>query len=219
LQILCEGKDDTEFFSRLVVARGLTDYHCMCPIGEDSRCIGKGGFRKHLDLIVQWIPSGVPLKGIVIVADCDDDPEAAFREVRRSVLDAGFPDPETPQTIRTNRSGPAPTFAIMMAPWHDRPGNLELVIWEALEPLFVNHVEGIQAFSRHCGAHERTISLQAKFNLRCLIAAMLPTDPSRSLVYFLQRPREICPIDHFDPSFSQMYDFLKDFADAVMGRQ
>jgi len=32
-------------------------------------------------------------------------------------------------------------------------------------------------------------------HLRCLIAALSATDPSLSVVYFLQKPYEICPVD------------------------
>lgn len=218
LQILCEGRDDLEFLSRFVSARGLTDYHCMCPTGEDGRCLGKGGFKQHLELIAAGVPTGVPLKGIIIASDCDDDPEASFRDVQRSVRQAGFPNTDRAQTIRTNHSGPAPTYAIMMLPWTGTEGNLELLIWKAIKPQLSQHLPGIEDFAQRVGADSRTLSLRSKFNLRCLIAASIATDPSLGIVYFLQKPYAICPIDYFNPLFTQIYDFLKHFADTVMDR-
>jgi hypothetical protein len=94
LQILCEGADDAEFFARLAHARGLSEYHAECPKGADQRCIGKGGFAKHLELMKQGIPSGVPLKGIIVAADSDEDPQASFREVQRSVTLSGLRVPD-----------------------------------------------------------------------------------------------------------------------------
>ncbi len=51
LQILCEGADDAEFFSRLAHDRHLSKYYVACPKGPDGRCVGKGGFAKHLKLM------------------------------------------------------------------------------------------------------------------------------------------------------------------------
>ena len=214
LQILCEGADDAEFFARLTQARGLNRYHVECPKGKDDRPIGKGGFAKHLELIKQGIPSGAPLRGIVIITDSDEDPDASFREVQRSIRQSGLRVPDKPLDIMTNRSG-FPATAVMMVPWHDRHGNLERVIFDALIQMVPHLNPCLEAFRDCAGAQDRTESLQAKMLLRCLIAALNPHDPSETLTNFLKAPIQYCPIDYNHAAFSQFWDFLTTFSDKL----
>lgn len=216
LQILCEGADDAEFFTRLAQAKGLTQYQAECPKGPDGRCVGKGGFAKHLELMKQGIRSGVPLKGIVVVADCDEDPLAAFREVQRSITLSGLRVPDEPLEIMTNHSG-FPATAALMVPWHDRRGNLERVIFDALSNAVPHLVPCLVTFRDCCKAQDRTESLQAKMLLRCLIAALNPHDPSETLTNFLKAPIEFCPIDYNHGAFLQMADFLAAFSQRILG--
>ncbi len=116
----------------------------------------------------------------------------------------------------TNHSG-YPATAVMMVPWHDRQGNLERVIFDALIET-VPHLRRCVEDYRDCiGAGERTQSLQAKLLLRCLIAALTPHDPSETLVTYLKEPIQICPIDYTHAAFSQMADFLATFSQAITG--
>jgi uncharacterized protein DUF3226 len=216
LQILCEGADDAEFFTRLAHARGLNQYHVECPKGEDKRPLGKGGFARHLDLMKQGIPSGVPLKGILVVADSDEDPVVAFREVQQSIRSSGLRVPDNPLEIMTNHSG-FPAIAVMMVPWHDRRGNLERVVFDALIQIVPHLNPCLETFRDCCGAQDRTESLQAKMLLRCLIAALNPQDPSATLTNFLKAPVEFCPIDYSHAAFSQMADFLTTFSQRMIG--
>ena len=215
LQILCEGGDDEKFFEFLSKTRGLTHYQATCPRGKDGRCAGKGGFQNHLQLIKNQVPSGTPLKGILIAADSDENPVAAFREVQKSLRHADLPYPDMPLHIRKTHSAPA--IAVMMIPWHNRKGNLETVILNALRPLFPNLMPCIEEYSHGCLAHDRAESLLAKFHLRCLIAALHASDPSLSLTYFLQKPFAICPIDYMNPLFDPMAQFLGQFAREALG--
>jgi hypothetical protein len=215
LQILCEGADDAEFFTRLGHARGLNQYHVVCPKGADGRCIGKGGFARHLELVKQGIPSGVPVKGILIAADSDEDPGQAFSEVHRSIVLSELRAPDSPLEIMTNRSG-FPATAVMMVPWHNRPGNLELVIFEALKQIVPHLIPCLEKFRDCCNAQDRTESLQAKMLLRCLITVLNPSDPSATLTNFL-KDSTCCPIDYNHETFSRMADFLATFSETVLG--
>ena len=211
MQILCEGADDAEFFTRLAHARGLAQYHVECPKGEDGRCVGKGGFAKHLALMKQGIPSGVPLKGILVVTDSDEDFGATFREAQQSIRLSELRVPDEPLEIKTNHSG-FPATAIMLVPWHDRRGNLELVILNALKQIVPRElIECAEGFRDCCEAQDRTESLQAKMLLRCLITALNPHDPSETLSNFLKAPVEFCPIDYNHEAFAQMADYLAAF--------
>ena len=216
LEILCEGADDAEFFARLTQARGLNQYHVLCPKGLDGRCLGKGGFARHLDLLKQGIPSGVPLKGVLVVADTDEDRGESFREVRRSITASGLRVPDNPLEIMTNHSG-FPATAVMMVPWHDRTGNLERVIYDALAQMVPHLVPCAEAFRDCSNAGGRTESLQAKMLLRCLISVLNPSDPSITVTNFLKGPIEFCPIDYSHATFTQMTDFLATFSQQIMG--
>jgi len=211
LQILCEGGDDATFFENLAKSRSLTTYHATCPQGIDGRCIGKGGFAEHLTLIRQGVPSGVPLSGVLIVADSDDDPIASFRDVQRSIRQSDLRVPDNPLQVMTNHSG-TPAVAVMMVPWHDRVGNLEMVILDALKPLYPHLVPCLESFRDCARAEDRTPSLQAKMLLRCLISILNPIDPSLALTWFLKRPIEICALDYNCDALSPYAHFLTQFS-------
>jgi hypothetical protein len=215
LQILCEGADDAEFFARLALARGLHQYNAHCPKGPDGRCIGKGGFKKHLELLKQGIPSGVPLKGVVVVADSDEDPVVSFREVQKSIAASELRVPDDPLQIMTNHSG-FPAVAVMMVPWHDRRGNLECIVLDALRDIVPQLFPCLEAFRDCCGAQNRPESLQGKMLLRCLITALNSDDPSATLTNFLKAPAEICPINYSHAAFTPIADFFRTFAEKVL---
>jgi hypothetical protein len=215
LQILCEGADDAEFFARLAHDRNLPEYHAECPKGADQRCIGKGGFARHLELMKQGIPSGVPLRGIIVAADSDEDPHASFEDVQRSIQISGLRVPDQALEIMTNHSG-FPFIAVMMVPWHDRRGNLERIIFEALSEIVPHLIPSVEQFRDSCGAQNRSESLQAKMLLRCLITVLNPRDPSVTLTNFLKSP-EVCPIDYNHAAFSQLANFLTAFSQIALG--
>lgn len=100
----------------------------------------------------------------------------------------------------------------MMVPWHDRNGNLELLIRDAIQEAAPHLTPFIEDFCRGCHADERPEDLLAKMHVRLQIAALNPTNPSLALTYYLHKPIEICPIDYQHRAFDQIAGFLAQFA-------
>jgi hypothetical protein len=122
--ILCEGRDDIAFFRRMIELRGLPNYHIRDTSEKKGYRAGNTKFKTSLEGLE--LNSGYrKLRKIVVVSDCDENPNESFNFVREQVyqafnincgLDAPLQITETPSGIN---------ISIAMIPAENQVGNLE----------------------------------------------------------------------------------------------
>jgi hypothetical protein len=125
--LLCEGMHDKQFFDYLLIQHSLPAFQTAsfgfvggAPPNRDgvdyldkalNAIVGIGGFRNVL-------------QAILIVADNDDDPVAAFQKVRRLIGAAAAHSYSVPTAELTKAVG-QPTIVVMMLPWTGVRGALD----------------------------------------------------------------------------------------------
>jgi hypothetical protein len=214
LLILCEGDADVAFFKRLLRTRQIPGFDVICGKGQDGRCMGESGFRPFFEAISGGATSGPTVKGIIIVRDSDKDGGASFGKVKamlKSIPRA--PVPEKPMEIK--KAGGFPTVAILLIPWHDRPGTLDTLLLDCISNEHAEVVtECASEFARCAGAGGWHVCHLSKLKLRCILGALTKGNPGMSVALSLQRTD--CIFDVMHTSIDRIAEFLKTFATAAL---
>jgi hypothetical protein len=67
------------------------------------------------------------IKGVLIVADSHDEPEATFADIRGQIKARGFPEPKQLLQV-AQRTADHPAVAVMLIPDETTPGGLETLL-------------------------------------------------------------------------------------------
>jgi hypothetical protein len=211
--VICEGRADTVFVSRLLQHRlGVTDISVRCTHTAGPRCAGKDGLTdtlKALDAARSTIPETI--RGIAILFDSDESPDDSFKRVIKLIKAAKleYPLPDHPLEVKNGRD--RPSIAIGLLPWHNRQGHLDQLIFEALQGTHADLSQPITDFE--AATNHRTkewkFGPKSKLRLRCLIAASHQRDPGVALAYYLESSD--CPVDFDSACFDPLMAFLNDF--------
>lgn len=125
--ILSEGKADRVFLKHLLEVRGID--HNFEFFANDKYGAGNTAFEASL--------KGLPVergfenvKAILIVTDCDEEPERSFQKIQEQIKEAQFIVPEKPfEIVKTEN---LPVLVVVMIPFDNVCGNLESYIVRAM---------------------------------------------------------------------------------------
>jgi len=191
-QIICEGRDDVEFFLRLLRDRNIAGYNVGFPKGADGRPLGKDRFDERIDQILAF--ATVPIRGIIVVADSDDDPAGRFADACEHFRGKVLPIPKAAMQERKSGTSGTPKTAVIMIPAHGVEGGLETLVLSCCAEV-EEFRECINSFCL-CVDTPRSILERDKLRLRALIAALNPKDPSASISNLLSTARRPFPMTH-----------------------
>ena len=196
-QIICEGKDDCAFFSRLVRNRHLEGFQ----VGGDH---GKDLFHLRIAHIQNF--ATVPIRGYVIIADNDDDPADRFDNACKQLRKMKLPVPPFPYQIQTGTDGTR--TAVLTIPDENVEGGLETLLISCCDGL-TQHAACIDQFCACVMTPRRKIDAD-KLRLRATIASYQLDDPSVSILFWVGEERR--PFEMTHTALNRIADFLATFA-------
>ena len=217
-RIICEGAADSSFFNSLIGIRGILNCEADCARlnKEPNRCAGKDGITDTLRGLKGYaeIEPG-ELRGVVIAIDTDTNPKERLGETVTAIKNAGLKSPTKYLEIRERLKDEEFAIAILGIPWHDRPGNLDLLLFDAMQ---ITHADILPPLDQFCGQTQArnghwAVGPKAKMRLRCTIAASYGDDPGIALSYLLRSGHN--PIDLTHVVFDPIADFLGKFIAAI----
>ncbi|HLY61931.1 MAG TPA: DUF3226 domain-containing protein [Terriglobia bacterium] len=221
--IVCEGRDDKAFFTKLFEAHGIQDFEAECARtnNDPKRCAGKSGITDTLLGLkaVNDLNPGI-LRGIIIAVDSDEDPAKSFESVRRSIKETKMQLPVPDQALipKLDPQGMDPAIAILSIPWIDQPGHLDSLLFDSMQ---TSHADLIAPIEDFCDSTEHRTrdwaqNNKSKMKLRCAIAASKEGEPGLSLAYFLESSE--CEINFKDVKFNKIVNFIKEFSEHLNGK-
>ena len=204
--ILCEGPEDVCFFRALIEDRNIQ--HCHLDHTGLSRN-DRGGNSKFGSKLraLKFNRTFRVIERILLVADSDDDPVAAFANVRAQVEAAGLPAPAA-VGVSTESN---PSIRIITMP-HSAAGHLETCLIDAasatnptITAFAQNFVDNVTTSAEWTGPR------RDKLMLRSLVSAGWPRDPGINLAPLFQdiQARRRIPLNH--QSFNPLAAILSDF--------
>jgi len=204
--IVGEGKGDAAFVSYLCEARTIdvSDFQI-----EDAG--GSGNFGDYIEGL-RLRPNFDRAKGLLVIGDGDDRPEANFTRIRGHLKKGKLPFPNEPLHVARNGPGGL-AVAVMMLPYTlaagPLKGSLETILLTSVEQNNIAIGACIDAYHA-CVGKGRTRNEEHKFRLRCFLAALFPEDPNISLQFALSPTRNLIDLNH--PCFDEVADFFRGFA-------
>jgi hypothetical protein len=213
-RVVCEGAADAAFFNSLIKVRKIANCEADCARlnTEPNRCAGKNGITDTLQGLKGYaeINPG-KLRGVVVAIDVDTDPKQRLKETIEAIRAADLKSPTKYLEIRPRIKDDEFALAIIGVPSPDAPGNLDLLLFNAMAD---SHADVMRPLEDFCAAtHARNghwlISSKSKMRLRCTIAATYQDDPGLALSYLLLRHDS--PIDLAHLTFNPIAAFLTDF--------
>ncbi|MBL8660467.1 MAG: hypothetical protein JNM75_12010 [Rhodospirillales bacterium] len=200
--VLCEGPQDRAFLGALHQDRKLPPAQITCPSNHKLPG-GKDGFRLFLLAIRAWT-SFPRLKELVIVADSDADPTAAFQSVAEHLRAAGgYPVPVTPH----DKAAGSPSVVVLMVPWHDLQGALETICFDAAAGAHPAEAGCVNKFASCTGADNWPPQKFAKMRIHALVAATHRQNPGVGLGNVWAQAPSLIPISA--PAFDRIADFFR----------
>jgi hypothetical protein len=217
-RIVCEGAADRSFFNSLIKAHKIPHCEAGCAHFDKDpyKCAGKNGITETLRGLKGYaeIEPG-KLLGVVVAIDTDSDPKARLKETIESVKAADLKSPtKYLEPMPRTKEGEF-SIAILGIPWHDKAGNLDLLLFEAMQITHADVIPALDTFCTQTQAHNGgwPIGPKAKMKLRCTIAATYRPDPGKSLSFLLSSSTN--PIDLTRPEFNPIATFLSGFVTSV----
>ncbi len=194
--IIGEGPQDKALLDKLLQHHGIVGFQTGYAGGKDAYETVLGGLKVHRDF--------TNLRTIVLLADNDESPLAAFDNVQRQIIGAGgYGVPG--RALEVARS--TTNIVVVMLPWESKEGCLETL---CLDPALDSHPEikeCITQFSACLNMDAWNITRRSKALLACTLATACASDPNTGLRYAWNRNENLIPLDH--QSFNQLIDFLQ----------
>lgn len=208
IHVLCEGGSDKGFLEHLIRDRGLQGFDVGCPTPETVGAHGRSGFRQYT-LAIETSPDRPKLKGLLVVADADDNPAQRFQEIRGALaaMKCDVNAPFVPQRISSQDL----TVAVFMMPGPGRRGALEHLLLEATLDQSRELEACVNGF-RDCLRNPAswTENKQAQMRLHALIAGCCEEDPSTNLATVWSKGGNPIPLG--SNRFDEMAETLRHFA-------
>jgi hypothetical protein len=214
--LLCEGAHDAEFFEALIGTRGLPQFTISgCGHAVGARREGIDSLTDALDEL-PVISGFTNVRAVLIVADNDSDPNAAFRKVCKLIdataeIEPGvrYSAPLKPLT----KAGTKPSVVVMMLPWTDVRGALDSLCYMSAAAKRKDIAACVDAFAKCTKTDIWPVTKLAKMKLRSLISAARIADPYMSPAWVWSEKTDLVPID--DPAFNDIEKFLREFPTLV----
>ncbi len=206
--LICEGYEDVEFFKYLIEERKLPGFKVIDTRKpqERSGSISKIGAKLN-SIRNSNINRFSQIPHIVIVIDCDDDPNGNFENVKNQI-EKYFPgqSPDKP----FDRSKSSPSFSIAMIPWEKEAGNLEKLCLEPAKSINGDLRSKIEQFMATVNADKWPETRKSKAWLRAYLPVACERDPSVTLGTVFNDHRELIPANH--ETLNRISDYLASFA-------
>jgi hypothetical protein len=207
-QLICEGKADEVFFSRLLRA-GHKDVEVRCPRKDDPNGgLGKTSIRRRLIGLQSKFEI---VTRVILVVDSDDDPTKAFGDACTEFEEANeanpkkqYPIPKQAAVVALSNDGPS--TAIVLIPDTEEKGCLDSPLPSFEEKYSEDLLKCAQTFCDCIKASTRGQAREAKVRLRSLIAASHHRNPGISLSLLLEEKN--CPISLAHASFDSIRNTL-----------
>jgi hypothetical protein len=195
--IACEGDGDSAFLSHLIETRSLGTF--------DVR-IAKGNQFGQLLSGLQVLSD---LERVLIVTDSDNDTSATFERIQGEIAEAGLVAPTGPLEL----SAGSPRVAVMLVPWHDEVGNLEVLCLRAMNDSHHEITACADAYVK-CYSMIDTwpIGREAQLRIRIMLSSICTSDPNTSLRYAWSRPENCIDLTH--ACFDKVADAIRAFGDS-----
>jgi len=204
--IATEGMGDARLIDNLLEFRAITTCSVGCPSRQSARNkTGKDAFPEYLASIqfARQRATSVPLNGLLVVADADDDATAAFNAIKAAMSSAEFPAPVTPFSIEGDKF----RVGVYLLPGANRTGTLEHLLLDAAFANAPKLERCLEEFSGCTGVlkSQRPNKL-AKMRMSVLAGAFCEDNPWCTVNLMLCDPNNPVPINsaHFD----NLADFL-----------
>lgn len=134
--LIVEGVEDALVFRALLQARNISGI-------QVEGTGGKSGIRD--DLLAWTLTRGFEdVRWLGIAQDADDDPDVAFKRIVGALRDRKLPAPATSWST----SETVPAVAVFVLPALNTPGDLETLVWKAIEESMDPTVDSVDAFHR-----------------------------------------------------------------------
>jgi hypothetical protein len=209
--LLCEGRHDKEFFDHLLIQHNLPPFQTAsfgfvggAPANRD----GIDYLDKALNAIV-GIPGFRLLQAILIVADNDDNPPAAFQKVQH-LIRAAAAHPYPVPTAELAKALGQPSIVVMMLPWTGLRGALDTLCLSSASNKRSTIATAVENFATVTGASAWPAPKDSKMKLRSLLSAAHQEDPYLSPAWVWREGTDLVPLN--DPVFDQIVDFLRNFS-------
>lgn len=199
--IVGEGDGDDAFFRYLCQVRNIDGF-------QIEHVSGNADFENFLKGLDGW--TGINrLKGLLVVADNDETPDASFANVRGQIGRAHLPQPNNSLQKANRKDGKLFQYAVavLMLPYPrigaDSHGCLETLLLPAVERNLPDHRNCIEAYCEcifACG-RQWTRTAKDKMHLRCLLSGLSNGDPNIALKHALRPATALIPLNDqvFDP--------------------
>ncbi len=215
--LLCEGQADKRFLDSLLQQRGLEgEFRIEHPQREEDGAGGRGKFGAKLNGLLANESFLQSVKGILVVSDNDDDPNASFADVQQQLRQVeGIEVPHAPRVVVRNRGLPA--VSVLMIPFDGSPGNLESVCLPSAYEKWANHSlqQKVDAFVSDLPVASWSGNKQAKARMHTIIAATCEPKPDASFsLYWTVKEDFRIPVSH--ASFDGIAEFIADFPRLVL---
>lgn len=151
--LLCEGMHDVQFFDHLRQERGLPEFQivsCGFVAGSPPGRDGIDYLTGALDAL-PGIPFFAQMEAILIVADNDSDPPAAFAKVQQLInntTDISAGHRYIAPSAELTRAGANPIIVVMMLPWTAIPGALDTLCLAAASNKVPTIATCVEEFSK-----------------------------------------------------------------------
>ncbi len=210
--LLCEGQHDSQFFTHLIASRGLPSFEvCSVNYVIGSTRGGNTKFTEALDELPA-IPGFQNVQKVLIVADNDLEPVAAFNNVAAAITATApiigppasrFVAPKAP----LQKAGTNPSVFVMMIPDIGVTGSLTTMCLVAAENSAPVIAGCVNALANSCTTADTwSVTALAKMKLRALIASSHKPKPELSPAYVWSEGTNLVPLS--DSVFDDISDFL-----------
>lgn len=207
--ILCEGSSDKTFFCELIRERGLPDFQVQFPHGANETTGGVNKFHRFLEGTALNEEFLNKVRGVLVVADNDDNPGGQFYQVTTQIMDAGYGVPRR-ELLFVRSHPPLPPIAVMMLPLNQQLGNLETVVKQAALNKWPDLAAPLEAYIDEAPASGWAQGKQDKMRVQCILAATCEANPYVTIsTLYRENVRYHIPLS--DPCFDPIAQALTNF--------
>lgn len=205
--ILCEGKEDVAFLSALIATQNLPKSHLRHTGSKRNDRGGKDKFGERLRSLKLDPDFRRSIKHILVVADCDNDPDGSFKNICAQIQRAGF---TPPNRVRRAGIGDVAITVYLIPP--DEEGSLERYLENAARDANPNIAAETDQFVANVAIHNWSITQKSKLWLRVMVAACYKSDPCINLApLFNIEEQRIISLEH--DSFTGLVAILRQLGD------
>ena len=197
-QLVCEGKADQVFFSRLLKVSGK-NVDVSCPTQQEDGGLGNKAIHKRL---IGFQAQLDKVTTLVVAVDCDDDHAVALDEAQEEFEKANRANPHklypVPNQANILMNG-QPRTAILLVPANGAQGSLDSLLLPSFEQKYAGRLKCTHDFCTCLADPTRGFTHDARLRLRAIIAST-QKNPGMSLANLLEEKN--CPVELTHASFN-----------------